>query len=59
MASKIKLADGFMIFKGHKIMKPPKSVGKKNETDGCGDDAKIIRKNAASFIKFSRETVAQ
>ena len=24
----------FHDFKGHKIMKPPKSVGKKNETDG-------------------------
>ena len=34
LASKIKLTDGFMNFKWHKIMKPPHSVWKKNETDG-------------------------
>ena len=34
LASKIKLTDGFMIFTWHKIMKPPHSVWKKNETDG-------------------------
>ena len=32
--SKMKLVDGFMKFKWHEIMKPPDSVGKKNETDG-------------------------
>ena len=38
----------FHNFKGHKIMKPPELVGKKDETDGT--------RLAASFI---RETVAQ
>ena len=32
--SKMKLVDGYMKFKWHEIMKPPDSVGKKNETDG-------------------------
>ena len=40
----------FHNFMALKIMKPSASFI---------FDAKIIRKNAASFIKFSRETVAQ
>ena len=34
----------FHNFKGHKIMKPPELIGKKDETDGTRFDAKIIRK---------------
>ena len=37
LASKMKLTDGCMNFKWHKIMKPPDSVGKKNEPDGTRD----------------------
>ena len=46
LASKMKLTDGFMNFKWHKIMKPPDSVGKKMNLTAAA------KQLAVSFIFF-------
>ena len=50
LASKMKLTDGFMNFTWHKIMKPPHSVWKKNETDGRGEPLEIMKPQSVLFL---------